>query len=92
MNKHLMPTQPTKKSPNNYSISTLHYMERYHLIGSEKNYNSGIYNLLVKLSSLKIVYCRNVSIYSAYYINFSLHSTRDLLHKTIVFFKLSNNV
>lgn len=45
MNKHFVPTQPTKKSPNNYSISTLHYMERYHLIGSEKNNDSGIYNL-----------------------------------------------
>lgn len=44
VNKHFMPTtQSAVKSPNNYSISTLHYMERYHLIGSEKNYNSGIF-------------------------------------------------
>ncbi|XP_029346844.1 uncharacterized protein LOC100167866 isoform X1 [Acyrthosiphon pisum] len=41
MNKHFVPTkQPTTKSPNNYSISTLHYMERYHLIAPEKNYTS----------------------------------------------------
>lgn len=43
MNKHFVPTQPTMKSPNNYSISTLHYMERYHLIAPENNYTSGIY-------------------------------------------------
>lgn len=43
MSKHFVPkTQCPVKSPNNYSISTLHYMERYHLIGPEKNYNSGI--------------------------------------------------
>lgn len=43
MNKHFVPpTQSAVKSPNNYSISTLHYMERYHLIGPEKNYNSGM--------------------------------------------------
>lgn len=41
MNKHFVPTtQPTMKSPNNYSISTLHYMERYHLIAPEKSYTS----------------------------------------------------
>lgn len=46
MNKHLMPTtQSTTKSPNNYSISTLHYMERYHLIGPDKNLTSGIHLL-----------------------------------------------
>lgn len=44
MNKHIVPTtQHVTKSPNNYSISTLHYMERYHLIGSEKDYISGIF-------------------------------------------------
>ncbi|XP_025204567.1 uncharacterized protein LOC112601267 [Melanaphis sacchari] len=41
MNKHFVPkTQPTMKSPNNYSISTLHYMERYHLIAPEKSHTS----------------------------------------------------
>lgn len=45
MNKHFVPTtQSAMKSPNNYSISTLHYMERYHLIGPEQNYTSGTYN------------------------------------------------
>jgi hypothetical protein len=43
MNSHFVPTtQPAMQSPNNYSISTLHYMERYHLIAPEKNYLSGI--------------------------------------------------
>ncbi|XP_060852790.1 uncharacterized protein LOC132930764 [Rhopalosiphum padi] len=41
MNKHFVPTtQATMKSPNNYSISTLHYMERYQLIAPEKSYTS----------------------------------------------------
>ncbi|XP_015376584.1 PREDICTED: uncharacterized protein LOC107170885 [Diuraphis noxia] len=43
LNKHFVPTtQPTMptKSPNNYSISTLHYMERYHLIAPENTYTS----------------------------------------------------
>jgi len=48
MNKHFVPTtQPAMKSPNNYSISTLHYMERYHLIAPENTYTSGRYPIKI---------------------------------------------
>lgn len=48
INKHMPITPPAVKSPNNYSISTLHYMERYHLIGSEQNFTSGTSIYIIK--------------------------------------------
>lgn len=78
MNKHFVPTtQATMKSPNNYSISTLHYMERYQLIAPEKSYTSGI------LYSINIIHL--------FYLIFYLIKTNvyKLIRPRIIFLSLN---